>query len=120
MFARKAGEREMKPKSSAGGLVSVVLSLAFAAVGCTKPPVNPSFSISESDARHALDGMSRQRKPLDRPIVILGGYHDPGLGPAVFRARLHGIVDDDRIVSVAYPFSGSFEECRRDVIDALE
>jgi hypothetical protein len=110
----------MRPNRSTGGLVSVVLSMAFVLAGCAKTPINPSFCVSANDARHALDAMAHHPKPLDRPVVILGGYHDPGIGPAVVRAKLHGLVDDDRIIAVAYPFSGSFEQCRREVIAAVE
>ena len=101
-------------------LAAMLMSFLSLAAGCAHEPVNPSFNVSPREADRAIKAMAHDAKPLDRPIVILGGYHDPGIGPAVFRAKLHGMVDDDRMVCVAYPFSGSFAECRRNVIDALE
>jgi len=93
----------------------------LAACGCAKSPVNPSFPLSQSDAKHTLKSMSHNRKPLDRPVVVLGGYHDPGIGPSAFLAKLRGVVrEDDKIISVTYPFSGSFDECRRAVVAAVE
>jgi pimeloyl-ACP methyl ester carboxylesterase len=53
-------------------------------------------------------------------VVVLGGYHDIGIGPASFLPKLRGAVRDDRIVSVTYFFSGSFDDCRREVIEAVE
>jgi hypothetical protein len=110
----------MQPDSAIGRLFRVTLITAFAVCGCTKPPVNPSFPVSPTQAKHALDAMSDEPKPLDRPVVILGGYHDPGIGPTAFRAKLGGVVRDDRIVSVTYPFSSSFDQCRREVVAAVE
>ena len=89
-------------------------------VGCAKAPVNPSFNVSNADARRALKAMAKDEKPLERPVVLLGGYHDIGIGNVTFLSKLREVVHDKRIVSVIYPFSGSFDECRRAVIAAVE
>ncbi|MEA2734148.1 MAG: hypothetical protein QOE14_599 [Humisphaera sp.] len=89
-------------------------------VGCAREPVNPSFSVSRSTAQRALKAMSNCDRPLERPVVVLGGYHDPGIGPTAFLAKLRSAVRDEKIVAVTYPFSRSFDDCRRDVIKAIE
>ena len=90
-------------------------------LGCSKQPANPSFDLSSGDAKRALKAMARDAKPLERPVLVLGGYRDFGIGPAAFVARLRDAVGgDERIISVVYPFSGSFDDCRRAVIEAVE
>ena len=58
----------------------VMLLSLFAAGGCAASPPNPSFPIATADAERLLGEMEKDRKPLARPLVVLGGYLDPGLG----------------------------------------
>src|SRR5688572_25295654 len=81
--------------------VAVAMIITVAA-GCAKQPRNPSFDVSTADAKRALKAMAKDEKPLERPVVVLGGYHDIGIGPASFLPKLRGAVHDDRIVSVTY------------------
>lgn len=101
------------------GLPLVALAL-FLPVGCAKQSPNPSFNVSSSDAKAAMKAMSKDEKRLERPVVVLGGYHDIGIGPAAFVGRLRDAVGDERMISVVYPFSCSFDDCRRTVIRAVE
>src|SRR5215207_3772050 len=101
-------------------LLVLLLLLLLTTAGCAKQPVNPAFDISSADARCALKAMAKEEKPLERPVVVLGGYHDLGIGPAAFVGRIRDAVGDERVISVVYPFSGSFADCRRDVINAVE
>src|SRR4051794_24053653 len=70
--------------------------------------------------------MSADPRPLDRPLVILAGIGDPGIGPMLLERRLREVVqvDDDegdpRTLQVSYAFHTSFEGCRRTVVDAVE
>ena len=89
--------------------------------GCARQPPNPSFNVSNADAKRALKAMAKEQKPLERPVVVLGGYQDLGIGPAAFVGTLREAVGRDRrMISVVYPFSGSFDECRREVVEAVE
>ena len=68
--------------------ISLLGALAVGLVGCVAPqPINPSFNVSVNDARATLRQLEDHKVPLDRPLVIVGGYLDPGLGPAGLRRR---------------------------------
>jgi hypothetical protein len=99
----------------------VPLAAALLALGCAKQPPNPSFNVSNDDAKAALREMSRDAKPLPRPLVVLGGLQDPGIAVSVlcddFR-RLSG--DDPRVIGVSFFFGGNFDNCRKRVIDAVD
>ena len=99
------------------GLAALAATLL---TGCGRGLVNPSFAISRTDARQALDAMAADRKPFERPVVVLGGYHDPGLGPGAVCGRLRRAAGGQRVIGVSYFFEGSFDACRRRVIAAVE
>jgi hypothetical protein len=105
------------------GEVALSIALALLIAGCAKQPVNPSFAVSPRDAKDAIKAMAKDEKPLERPVVVLGGYQDIGIGPASFLPKFREAVgggDDAPIVSVTYFFSGSFDDCRREVIKEVE
>lgn len=88
-------------------------------VGCASEPINPSFSVTRHDASAVLREIAQHRQALDRPLVIVGGFSDPGIGSAVVAAKVRRLVADDRIVCVNV-FSGTtFQDCRRQLIDSV-
>jgi hypothetical protein len=107
-------------------LLAVTLSLSAGCIdiGVTKPE-NPSFSVKAKDASASLKEMAKSPRPLDRPLLILAGYGDPGFGPFLLEQRLKGVVQTydgkrHRVVHAAFLFNTSFEGCRRTVINAVE
>jgi pimeloyl-ACP methyl ester carboxylesterase len=108
-------------------LITIALLLSTGCIdgGITKPE-NPSFSMKAKDASTLLKEMSADPKPLDRPLVILAGIGDPGLGPMILEWRLGDVVRIDdaggnrRTLRVSFAFNTSFEGCRRVLIDAVE
>jgi hypothetical protein len=95
-------------------------ALVLFSAGCAAPP-NPSFPLTTSDARAALRAMEARPKPLARPLVILGGYHDPGLGAFVWRHEVRRwATTDARMIEVSFPLHRDFDQCRRDVIAAVD
>jgi len=118
MAALSGGERTLR------SVRPITFGFAFAMLiaGCAKQPVNPSFAVSKADAGRAIKAMAKEQKPLERPVVVLGGYQDIGLGPATFLPKFREAIrgDDNRLVSVTYFFSGSFDDCRHEVIKAVE
>ena len=58
------------------------------AFGCANRTVNPSFNVSCDDAEKILDRVEKNPRHLDRPLVIVGGFNDPGLGPLAEQAWL--------------------------------
>ena len=102
-----------------------IASILFAAValgvgGCARDSVNPSFSVSRADARQALDAMASDGKRFERPVVVLGGYLDPGLGSVAMGGALRRVAGGQRVIGVSFVFDGGFDRCRRDVVSAVE
>ena len=61
-------------------VITLLLSVIISSVGCSADiPANPSFALTYSDAKAALAQMRNDPKPLVRPLIIAGGYQDPGL-----------------------------------------
>jgi len=101
-----------------GGLIAC--AAIFLLSGCARQAVNPSFAVSRADAKRAITEMERAPRGLDRPVVVLGGYHDPGVGPAAVCGRLRRVAGTQPVVGVSYFFDRTFDDCRRDVIAAVE
>ncbi len=55
--------------------LALVLLPACAATG----PDNPSFPLSVPEARMEINEMTLDKKPLPRPLVLIGGYGDLGI-----------------------------------------
>jgi pimeloyl-ACP methyl ester carboxylesterase len=100
---------------------AMTLTLLFGLVGagCTSP-ANPSFVVSPAEAKAALKQMQAAPKSLPRPVVVLGGYHDPGLGAFVWRSEVRKWAKDATIIEVSFTFDHDFDQCRRDVIAAVD
>ena len=97
------------------------VTLAAIVAGCAgRGPVNPSFSVTAKEARSALRQMAATPKPLQRPLVILGGWFDPGVAVVNLERKFRRWTGDERVTSVAFPFKSSFEDCRAAVISAVD
>src|ERR1044072_8005800 len=99
-------------------ILAGILGLALA--GCAAGPENPSFPLALKQARSAIASMRDAPMALQRPLVILGGINDPGLGGLAVGTEMRRMFDDRRIVAVSFTFCGSFEECRRKVIEEVD
>jgi pimeloyl-ACP methyl ester carboxylesterase len=100
---------------------ALTLLAALLVMGCATHAPNPSFNVSNTDARQALREMSHDVKPLPRPLVILGGLDDPGVATMVLGDDFRELTgDDSRVIGVSFFFCGSFDGCRRRVIDAVD
>jgi pimeloyl-ACP methyl ester carboxylesterase len=92
--------------------------LATALHGCAGPE-NPSFPLSVRDAEAALRAMCDDRPPLTRPVVIVGGYGDPGFASSELSARITERIDDERVLDCSFTGEKSFAECRDHLIEAV-
>ncbi len=79
-------------------------------------PVNPSFSITIAEAKRDLARMSADPRPLDRPLLIIGGFIDPFVAALSLRFRFRSLTRDRRIIGVAVGDCVSFDQCRRRVL----
>ena len=102
-------------------LLPCALLLAFiSAGGCASAKPNPSFAVSTDDAQRALGEMRTHPKRLERPLVILSGFCDPGIASSHLRSEFKRLTGDDRVIGVSFLFCGDFESCRRQVIEAVD
>jgi pimeloyl-ACP methyl ester carboxylesterase len=93
------------------------------ATGCASDIRNPSFPVTEKQARAALEKMERHPRPLERPLVIIGGYHELGWVLELSGRRFRKLVpesDQDQVVLVNTPFTPTFDECRDEVIEQVD
>ena len=91
--------------------------------GCAARPKegNSSFDVTIERAQADLKRMANDPRPLRRPIVILGGYADPGVGGWAISAELRKYLPADaRIVTVSFTFCDSFDACRQRVIETVD
>ena len=91
-------------------MVTAMLSLALAGCGAV---ANPSFPLTVSDANSELERMREDPKPLARPVVVLGGYHDPGLGAVVWEREVRRWSRDAPVIDVSFALHRDFDQCRR-------
>ena len=95
--------------------------LLITAIGCASPePVNPSFPLSIDHAYAAIAEMSSHAVRLQRPLLIIGGYCDPGVSTLFLKSQFKKFIGGDRIVTANIGFYSNFEDCRRRVIEAVD
>ena len=97
-----------------------LLIVAVGVAGCGRQAANPSFPLTEQQARADLLAMSleKHRPTLARPVVIVGGYGDPGFAVAAVRDALAKVIDDDRILTPPVR-ADDFDEARRQLVAAV-
>lgn len=89
----------------------MIVGVMFFVTGC-RAPVNPSFDLTMRDAIADTKRMAAAPVTLQRPVVVLAGWQDPGVGSASVAAKLRKMTGDDRIISVSFFFNMTFEACR--------
>jgi pimeloyl-ACP methyl ester carboxylesterase len=82
--------------------------------------VNPSFPLVPKQAHQAIEQMRDDPRPLDRPLVVISGFFDPNISPLLFKCFFKGVTRNATIIPVSVGFCGSFAECRRRVIEAVD
>ena len=101
-------------------LALVPLLLGGCGTATPNAPLNPSFPVTFARADAVLARDAAHPVPLRRPLVIVGGFLDPGFGPRTLARRFHEWTGDPRVVSVAIGSDQSWTDCRRRVIDAVD
>ncbi len=86
----------------------------------TSPILNESFPVTVAQSKAAIEQMVTDPRPLDRPVVVIGGFLDPGIVTAAVRYRLLSVSDEAPIIPVAMFGVGSFDSCRLKVIEAVD
>lgn len=97
-----------------------LIVLIFILAGCGPQPVDPAFPVSIQWARGDLARMAAQPKPLERPLVVISGFIDPGFAALSMHAQFHAVTGDDRIATISLFDCLSFEECRQKILGVVE
>lgn len=103
------------------GSLCVLILAASAGLGCASRPVNPSFAASESEAKQIIEEIQEQARPLDRPVVVMAGWADPGFVNSYWVSQLRKAgADDERVRGFKFVFKGDFDRCRDHVVSAVQ
>jgi pimeloyl-ACP methyl ester carboxylesterase len=100
---------------------AVVLCVSVMA-GCAatdKSTTRESFVVQTEQATAYLSRQDAKRTKLDRPLVILGGFAELGLLPALMEKRLREQFDGT-IIRVTFADLTRFPDCRRRLVETLD
>ena len=102
-------------------LLVLVLLVGLGSCGCSsREPVNGSFPTTVACAKAELRRMRSDPMPLTRPVVVVGGWLDPGLASYWVANELRRATGDERITSVAFPAVFTFDRCRDRLLEHIE
>lgn len=87
--------------------------------GCVYTP-NPSLPVTTQQAYRALNEMSAEPRPAPRPVVVVGGFADPGLVADSVRNRLKSCLGDTPMVKYAPGSAQSFSQARRELVEMVQ
>ena len=100
---------------------AVVLVLGLVSAGCGTTPENPSFALTSARAAVELEAMADAPRPLDRPVVVIDGYFDPGIGSSTVSRRLRKLTPDpQQVIPVNLFWCPTFDDARAAIVRAVE
>ena len=74
--------------------VLLIATLTWISGACTTTTTNPSFPVTADMARATIAELEQQPVRLDRPLVIMGGWFDPGISVGRVSRELSAVFDD--------------------------
>jgi pimeloyl-ACP methyl ester carboxylesterase len=98
----------------------MILATLRSAPGCASQPENPTFPISIDAAKKDLARMSEHPRRLDRPLVIITGFMDPGFATLALQGQFRDVTHDSPIAAISMFECMSFERCRGKVIEVVD
>ncbi len=98
---------------------SLLLTATLCSCGTTNV-TNPSFPVSRREAKSARSEMTANPKTLQRPVVVLSGYLDPGIAATAIRSSLNDVVEGDPIIATSFATEGDFDSARDTLIAEIE
>ena len=100
---------------------SAISLFLLALMGCADDgPKNPSFAVTFSQAEHILKSAEQKPQPLPRPLIIVGGFLDPGFSVSSLKGSFSQYTRDDRIIAIPLGYYSSFDECRQVIVEAVD
>jgi pimeloyl-ACP methyl ester carboxylesterase len=97
-----------------------ILLLAMTAGCVSRTPVNPSFPASVDQGEKILSADTAHPKPLSRPLVIVGGFFDPGFAQLLLAHDFRQYTHDDRVIGVTLGLSFDPDDYRQRIITAVD
>lgn len=88
--------------------------------GCGPQLTDGAFPVTTDWAKRDLARMATSPKPLERPVVVIGGFMDPGVAALSLRDQFAQATGDRRIAFISLFACFSFEECRRKIIEVTD
>lgn len=102
------------------GYVIMGAGILLSMLGCEADrPLNPSFPLTLEQAQAELKAMKRWPMKLLRPVIVVGGYADPGIATRAAAAMARDI-GGDRVLAVHLWSCGSFDEARDYLIGEVD
>ena len=101
-------------------LRSLLLAVLGSAVPACQAVSNPSSVLTYEEASAAIRAMARDPRTPPRPILVLGGYRDVGLGPWWVARDLARVICPRAIVRASFGFATSFDACADAAVAAVE
>lgn len=90
-----------------------VLWLGFAAGCADLTTINPSFDTPYAEARRTLEAMRDEPKTLERPLIFVGPFIDPGFAEWGVVSQARRVVDNpDQVAGVSFVAWDTFDLCR--------
>ena len=98
--------------------------LLLTAIGCATDaadePRNPSFPVTYAHAIDLLRYDAKHPRRLRRPLLVVGGFGDPGVAAPRLRDVVRRATGDDRVAAVSLGLDLSLTECRDDIVAAAD
>lgn len=107
----------MTPLTTAEILTSPLTALRHVA---SRREINPGFLASPKELAAARAKMRAAPKPLDRPLVVIGGWRSPPLLTEACRARLMRLVGSGPSLSISRPFASRIEMFAESVMHTIQ
>ncbi|MEX2212732.1 MAG: hypothetical protein WD768_01305 [Phycisphaeraceae bacterium] len=101
-------------------LATFVLASLVAGCASSDVPMNPSFPLTIDEGWRQLHSMERSPRKLSRPVIVMGGYVDPGSAPEQTRRFIEACTGDKRTLAINTTFDFTFDAARRHLIEAIE
>ena len=99
----------------------VLACASLALIGCeTVGKTNASLPLTRGQAAEVLNGMEKERVSLERPVLVLSGFLDPGLAALSIEDGLEEVVKGGPVVVISFATESDFEGARETLIRELE
>ena len=95
----------------------IFVSLVLVA-GCAGE-INSSFPTTLAEGREDLARMQASPKRLPRPLLIVGGFSDPGFIALALTDQFHRLSGDERIITISLGDCWTLQDCRAKIVGAV-